>query len=78
MDSDRLLRKASGRFTRIGYEIAGWLRMDTRGSLKRIAVVLAVVAEYIFPNVLRISIIHSDINKSGTTFTDLRRKKGGG
>lgn len=73
-----MLSKASGRFTRIGYKIAGWLRMDTQGSLQRIAVALAVVAGYIFPNVLRNFIIHSDISKSGTTFTDLRRKKGGG
>ena len=67
MDSDRLSRKADGRFTRIGYKIAGWLRMDTQGSLKRIAVVLAVVAGCNFPNVSRLSIIHSDSNKSGTT-----------
>ena len=68
MDSDRLLRKASGRFTWIGYKIAGWLRMDTQGSLKRVAVVLAVVAGYNFPAVSRMSVIHSDSNKSGTTF----------
>jgi hypothetical protein len=52
--------------------------MDTLGSLERVAVVLAIVAGYNYPTVSRISIIHSDINKSGTTFTDLRRKKGGG
>jgi hypothetical protein len=67
MDSDRLLRKASGRFTRIGYKIAGWLRMDTQGSLKRIAVVLAVIAGYHYPTVSHQSIIHSNSNKSGTT-----------
>jgi len=67
MDSDRLLRKASGRFTRIGYKIAGWSRMDTQGSLKRIAVVLAVVTGYNFTTVSRLSIIHSDSDKSGTT-----------
>lgn len=67
MDSDRLLRKANGRFTRIGYTIAGWLRMDTQSSLKRVAVVLAVVAEYNFPAVSHQSIIHSDNSKSGTT-----------
>lgn len=63
--ADRLLRKASGRFTRIGYKIAGWLRMDTQGSLKRSAVVLAVVAGDIFLSISRRSIIHS--NASGTT-----------
>jgi len=47
--------------------IAGWLRMDTLGSLKRIAVVLAIVAGYNYPTVSRRSIIHSDRNKSGTT-----------
>jgi hypothetical protein len=67
MDSDRLLRKASGRFTRIGYKIAGWLRMDTQGSLKRVAVVLAVIAGYHYPAVSRQFVIHSDSNKSGTT-----------
>jgi hypothetical protein len=67
MDSDRLPWRASGRFTRIGYTIAGWLRMDTQSGLKRIAVVLAVVAEYDFPTVSRQSIIHSDNSKGGTT-----------
>jgi len=67
MDSDRLLRKASGRFTRIGYKIADWLRMDTQGSLKRVAVVLAIMAGYHYPNVSRQSVIHSKSNKSGTT-----------
>lgn len=65
MDSDRLLRKASGRFTRIGYKIAGWLRMDTQGILKQVAMVLAVVAGDNFPTILRQSINHS--NNSGTT-----------
>jgi len=65
MDSDRLLRKASGRLTRIGYKIADWLRMDTHGILKRVAMVLAVVAGDNFQAILRQSTIHS--NKSGTT-----------
>jgi len=67
MDSDRLLRKASGRFTRIGYKIAGWLRMDTQGSLKRIAVVFAIVAGFNFLIISHQSIIHSDSDKSGNT-----------
>ena len=58
-------------------KIAGRLRMDTQGSLKRIAVVLAVVAEYHFPTVSRLSIIHSDSNKSGTTlwFSEEERRR---
>ena len=41
--------------------------MDTQGSLKRIAVVLAVVAGFTFSIVSQKSIIHSDSDKSGTT-----------
>jgi hypothetical protein len=51
--------------------------MDTQGSLKRVAVVLAVVAEDDFPTISRQSYIHSDSDKSGTTLNNLRRKKGG-
>ena len=63
---DRLLRKASGRFTRIGYKIAGWLRMDTQGSLKRIAVVFIIEAGFGFPVVSQ-EFIFSDSDKSGHT-----------
>jgi hypothetical protein len=42
--------------------------MDTQGSLKRIAVVLAVVAAFDYPVVSRQFIIHSDSDKSGNTF----------
>jgi hypothetical protein len=41
--------------------------MDTLGSLKRIAVVLAIVAGYNYPIISRQSVIHSHSNKSGTT-----------
>lgn len=64
MDSERLLRKAGGRFTRIGYKIAGWLRMDTQGILKRVAMVLAVVAGDNFQAMMHRSVNHSI--KSGT------------
>jgi hypothetical protein len=67
MESDRLSRKADGRFTRICKRIAGMLRMDTLGSLKRITVVLAIVAGYNYPIISRRSVIHSHSNKSGTT-----------
>lgn len=67
MDSDRLSRKADGRFTWICKKIAGRWRMDTLGSLERIAVFLVIVAGYNFPTVSSRSVIHSHSNKSGTT-----------
>ena len=72
-----MLRKASGLFTRIGYKIAGWLRMDTQGILKRVAVVLAVVAGGDFPTVSRQSYIHSESDNKPDYLKKLRRKKGG-
>jgi hypothetical protein len=48
-------------------KLAGWLRMDTQGSLKRIAVVFAIVAGFNFLIVSRQFIIHSDSDKSGNT-----------
>lgn len=59
-----MLMKAGGRFTRNDYIIAGNLRMDTLGSLKRIAMILAIVTGYKLYTVSRQSIIH--INKFGT------------
>ena len=41
--------------------------MDTQGSLKRIAVVFAIVAGFKFLIVSHQSIIHSDSNKGGIT-----------
>ncbi len=41
--------------------------MDTQVSLKRIAVVFAIIAGFDFPVVSHQSIIHSDSDKSGNT-----------
>ena len=78
MDSDRLSRKTDGRFTGICKRIAGRLRMDTLGSLKRVAVVLAIVAGYKYQTVSRRSVIHSHSNNKRDYLKMLRRKKGGG
>lgn len=67
MNSGRMPVKANGRFTRIGYKIAGRQRMETQGSLKRIAVVFAIVAGINFLIVSQKSIIHSDSDKGGIT-----------
>ena len=51
----------------IAIKIAGWWRMDTRGSLKRIDLVFTIVAGFNFPVDSPKFVIHSDSNKSGNT-----------
>jgi len=48
-------------------KLADWLRMDTQGGLKWIAVVFTIVAGIDFPVVSRQFIIHSDSDISGNT-----------